>query len=67
MKISTIDGEIVTIRKNEIIWNALDYLRSSGSDDGDVYLALEPRRPGIRVRRDELAKLINLISPRYSK
>lgn len=67
MKISTIDGVIVNLRKNEIIWNALDYLRCPICDDDIVYLALEPRRPGIKVRRSELAKLIDLISPRYSK
>lgn len=67
MKICTIDGEIVTIRKNEIIWNALDYLRYPRSDDDIVYLALETRRPGIKVRRNALRELIDLISPRYCK
>lgn len=66
MKIRTTSGEIVYLHKKEIIWNALDYMRANGCADDEIFLALNPRRESVRVRRDELTKLIDLISPQYS-
>ena len=66
MKISTTEGEIISISQKEIIWNALYLLESGAGGDDEVYLSLYPRRHGVRVSRDELRNVIDLFHSKYA-
>lgn len=66
MKISTTEGEIITIHQREIIWNALDYLTTHACGDDEIFIALQPRRPGIRVKYVEFAKLVRDIRYKFA-
>lgn len=64
--LTTVKGEKVSVTDRELIWNALDFLRSHVSYSEDVYLALVPRREGIRVSSEELIAFIDSVSPKFA-
>ncbi len=66
MELKTTKGEIVHVRQKEIIWNALDYLTHVGCNDDEIFIALQPRRPGVRVKREEFYKLVTSIRYKYA-
>lgn len=66
MKIRTIDGEIVTIYKKDIIYNALYIMAFGDVDCDEVYLSLKPRSDGILVYRSELRELIYSFYEQYA-
>ena len=66
MKIKTTKGEVITISKNDIIWNALDYLWSNLYDMDDFCLAMGCKDGSKSVPASDLQDLILKIRPKYA-
>lgn len=57
MKAKNTLGQQVTISDKELIWNALYYLEMRHEDTGNIFIAREGNKAGVKIPESELSKL----------